>query len=61
MSKRLPQSPPPSRALHVAVPALDELDSLPQCLAALAAQDHERFVVWVCLNQPERWWSDSPS
>ncbi len=44
--------------IHVAIPALDELQRLPGCLDRLAAQSADRFRVWVCVNQPEAWWDD---
>ena len=45
--------------IHVAIPAMDELELLPKCLDGLAGQDCENFDVWVCVNQPEDWWDDS--
>lgn len=44
--------------LRVAIPALDELDRLPLCLEALAAQELSGFETWICVNQPEEWWQD---
>lgn len=37
---------------------MDELDTLPLTLDALVAQDYSSFTIWVCVNQPEAWWSD---
>lgn len=46
--------------LHVAIPAIDELDHLPVTLDNLAAQRvNYPFTVYVCVNQPESWW-DNP-
>lgn len=46
--------------LHVAIPAIDELDHLPVTLDNLAAQRVDYpFTVYVCVNQPESWW-DNP-
>jgi len=43
--------------LHVAIPALDELEYLPQTLAAIAQQKTSYpFSVYVCVNQPNNWW-----
>ena len=46
--------------LYIAIPALDELDYLPQTLAALAQQKTEfPFSVYICVNQPDNWWNDA--
>ena len=45
-------------AIHVAIPALDEGESLPACLESLAAQSVPPSAVWVCVNQPDAWWAD---
>jgi len=44
--------------VHVAIPALDELEFLPACLESLDAQTRAATSVWICVNQPESWWSD---
>ena len=44
----------PSPHLHVAVPAQDELDSLPSCLEGLRQPGPAR-TIWFCVNQPESW------
>ncbi len=44
--------------IHVAIPALDENRRLPHCLEALDAQTDSNFRTWICVNQPEAWWSD---
>jgi hypothetical protein len=45
--------------LHIAIPALDELDFLPHTLDAIAKQKTEfPFSVYVCVNQPDAWWND---
>ena len=45
--------------LHVAIPALDELEYLPHTLAAIAKQNTTYpFQVYVCVNQPDEWWMD---
>lgn len=45
--------------LHVAIPAIDELDHLPVTLDNLAAQRVDYpFTIYVCVNQPESWWNN---
>lgn len=45
--------------LYIAIPAMDELDYLPETLSAIAAQQTDYdFSVYVCVNQPEAWWED---
>jgi hypothetical protein len=46
--------------LHIAIPALDELDFLPNTLAAISKQKTEfPFFVYVCVNQPDSWWNNA--
>ncbi|MCL2291397.1 MAG: glycosyltransferase family 2 protein [Bacteroidetes bacterium] len=46
--------------LHIAIPALDELDFLPHTLAAIANQKASfPFLVYVCVNQPDDWWNNT--
>ncbi|MCQ2270103.1 MAG: glycosyltransferase family 2 protein [Bacteroidales bacterium] len=46
--------------LFIAIPALDELDFLPQTMQALAHQQgRHHFEVSICVNQPESWWENS--
>ncbi|MDR0206193.1 MAG: glycosyltransferase family 2 protein [Bacteroidales bacterium] len=45
--------------LHIAIPALDELDFLPQTLVAIVQQQTLfPYKVYICVNQPEAWWID---
>ena len=44
--------------VHVAIPVQDEVENLSGCIDALRQQDGVRFVVWVCVNQPEAWQHD---
>ncbi|MCL2436127.1 MAG: glycosyltransferase family 2 protein [Lentimicrobiaceae bacterium] len=45
--------------LHIAIPALDELEFLPHTLAAIARQKTNfPFSVYICINQPDEWWND---
>jgi hypothetical protein len=50
----------PKANIYVTIPALDELVGLPALLGDLSGQSFPRshFEVWVCVNQPERWWQD---
>lgn len=44
--------------LRIAIPAMDELDYLPATLNALSLQNTiYPFVVYVCVNQPDVFWS----
>jgi heat shock protein HspQ len=46
--------------LFIAIPALDELNFLPDTLAAIARQKTEfPFSVYICVNQPDEWWNDA--
>jgi hypothetical protein len=45
-------------SLRIAIPAMDELDFLPATLDALSVQDTKLpFEVYVCVNQPDEFWS----
>ena len=45
--------------IRVAIPAMDELDFLPATLDALSKQETDiPFEVYVCVNQPDDYWSD---
>ena len=46
--------------LHIAIPALDELEFLPHTLAAIEKQKTEfPFSVYICVNQPDSWWDNT--
>ena len=45
--------------VFVAIPAMDELSSLPVTLSDLSAQTYSPDQVWVCVNQPDAWWHDA--
>ena len=48
-----------SPRIFVAIPALDELATLPQTMEALALQScRYNFSVYVCVNQPDEWWNN---
>lgn len=43
--------------LHVCIPAIDELQTLPMTLDALEAQNCTYpFSIHICVNQPDEWW-----
>jgi hypothetical protein len=44
--------------IHVAIPALNEADHLPHTIESLGRQSWKKTQVWVCVNQPDHWWSD---
>ena len=45
--------------LHIAIPAMDELNWLPRTLESAAAQlTTHPFTLYVCVNQPDAWWND---
>ena len=46
--------------IRVAIPAMDELDYLPVTLDALCQQKtNATFEVYICVNQPDNYWSDA--
>ena len=45
--------------LHIAIPAIDELNYLPFTLEDIAKQQFNgSFTLYVCVNQPDEWWDD---
>lgn len=44
--------------LHIAIPAMDEMEWLPRTLASVERQRYRNFSVYICVNQPEEWWQD---
>lgn len=44
--------------IHVALPAMDELDYLPKTLESISGQNFDNYIVHVCVNQPDSWWDD---
>ena len=44
--------------VFVALPAMDELENLPEFIKCLDLQTHGNFKLWVCVNQPDEWWDD---
>ena len=43
--------------VHIAIPVMDEMEWLPHTLNSLSNQSLNSFKLWVCVNQPESWWS----
>ncbi|MFO7977868.1 MAG: glycosyltransferase family 2 protein, partial [Bacteroidales bacterium] len=44
--------------LHVAIPAMNEAESLPRTIDCLLKQTVQEVQIWVCVNQPDAWWND---
>jgi len=55
----MPENAAPS--LHIALPVMDEQESLPRILECIAAQSYPDFKVYVCVNQPDVYWDDAAS
>ncbi|MCX6248420.1 MAG: glycosyltransferase [Bacteroidetes bacterium] len=46
----------PNPLLYIAIPVTHEAELLPEVLQCLLHQDHQRFRVFICVNQPDEWW-----
>lgn len=44
--------------IHIALPVLNEPQFLRRVIECISRQTYKRFRVYVCVNQPEAWWSD---
>lgn len=42
--------------IYVALPVMDEADTLPSCLSCIENQTYRSFKVILCVNQPDEWW-----
>ncbi|MFA5781915.1 MAG: glycosyltransferase family 2 protein [Bacteroidales bacterium] len=42
--------------IYVALPVMDEADTLPSCLSCIENQTYQPFKVILCVNQPDEWW-----
>ncbi|HSV77556.1 MAG TPA: glycosyltransferase family A protein [Bacteroidales bacterium] len=47
-----------STMMHIAIPAMNEMEFLPETLNCLFNQTFRNFKIWVCVNQPDSWWMD---
>jgi hypothetical protein len=47
-----------SSRLHIAIPIMDELKNLPSLLADISQQTIDNYIVYFCVNQPDKWWAD---
>ena len=52
--------------LHIAIPAMDELEYLPHTLQSIEqsvfsckSSSEPAFTVYICVNQPDDWWNDT--
>ena len=52
--------------LHIAIPAMDELEYLPHTLQSIEQSvfscknsSEPAFTVYICVNQPDEWWNDT--
>jgi len=48
----------PNKLLHIAIPCLDELNYIDKCLNSIDSQKYKNYKVYICVNQPDEWWSD---
>ena len=44
--------------IFVALPVMDELETLPLCLDCIENQSYKNFYVVICVNQPDEWWNN---
>ncbi len=47
------------QTIHVAIPAMNEHETLALTLDCIAGQDYQNYEVWICVNQPESYWTDT--
>ncbi|MCF8299213.1 MAG: glycosyltransferase [Saprospiraceae bacterium] len=45
--------------LHIALPVLNELDYINNFLECVRNQTYKNFELYICVNQPEKWWDDN--
>lgn len=54
---------PASTVIHLAIPAMNEADYLPQTISCINKQampaPGPAVRTWICVNQPEPWWHDN--
>lgn len=44
--------------LYIALPVMNEPDTLPRTVKCIQEQDYADYKVVVCVNQPDEWWND---
>jgi cellulose synthase/poly-beta-1,6-N-acetylglucosamine synthase-like glycosyltransferase len=45
--------------LHIAIPAMNELEYLPLTLQAINNQESNyKYTIYICVNQPDNWWQE---
>ena len=48
------------RQLLIAIPAMDEMNFLPQTLNSLLSEHvSSSLKVYICVNQPDIWWNEA--
>ena len=47
------------RKIYIALPVMDEMDYLPKFINNIKKQNFKSFELFVCVNHPDEWWSDS--
>lgn len=45
--------------IYIALPVLNELEALPLFIEDLQHQTFKNFILYICVNQPEEWWSNA--
>lgn len=64
--RELSPTQPSQPHLHIAIPAMDELEYLPQTLQSIEhsvfsskSPSELPYTVYICVNQPDEWWDDT--
>ena len=52
-------SNPASPFLYIALPVIDEFELLPRLIDCISVQKYQHFKVFVCINQPDKWWEQA--
>lgn len=47
------------KCLHICLPVLNEYENLPNLLASFQKQSYTHFKLYICVNQPDDWWSQT--
>ena len=48
----------PKNKIFIALPLMDELEYIPSLLNCIYGQGFTNFEMFVCVNQPDKWWTD---